>query len=145
MDKLRIPFFVGAGLLLLMLVLLECGSGYIIKPLQADMSGQLQELAKKYEVDPKDQEQEFGRLAAETKPPGLAIPQMALLDGLMLFTVGLMGARFLFSDRVSGRLQGILSLIVSILVILAGIMKIFADLGQLLIMVSLFLSPPFRS
>jgi len=73
----------------------------------------------------------------------MAIPQTALLDGLVLFTVILMGAHFLLTDRVSGKLQGIASLIVSILALLGGIALLFFDITKVLLMVSLFISAPF--
>lgn len=47
--------------------------------------------------------------------PGYGIPYVALLDGLLLFTVGLMGIALVVPERVHGRVQGIATLVVSLL------------------------------
>jgi|SRR6266850_3045960 len=143
MDELRTPFFLIAAICLLLVVMLESGSGFIIKPSAGDPAS-LQEISKGYETEMKKMDKkDLQRLTSLDKPPGLAIPQMALLDGLMLFTIALMGGRYFLSDRVSGKIQGIVSLIVSLLVIIAAVLFIFADLGKLIVMLSLFLAPPF--
>lgn len=143
MEKLRTPFFVVAAICLVLAVMLESGSGFIIKPSIADADS-LRGNTKDYQVelrkmDPKD----LQRLTSRDKPPGLAIPQMALLEGLLLFTIALMGGSFILTDRVSGKIQGVLSLIVSLLVIIAAVLFILADVENLVLMLSLFLAPPF--
>jgi hypothetical protein len=80
---------------------------------------------------------------AVSKPPGIAIRDMALLDGLLIFTVLLMGMPLLFPEGIFGRVQGVLTLIVSILIILAGFGLAIAAFVKLMIMVSLFTAAPF--
>jgi hypothetical protein len=75
--------------------------------------------------------------------PGLGISYMALVDGLLLFIVTLMAASLVVPARIQGRLQGIVSLVVSFLLILAGIVMAFAALGLLIVMVSLLVAAPF--
>jgi hypothetical protein len=75
--------------------------------------------------------------------PGLGIRYLALLDGLVLFTAALIGAEVIVPKSVSGRIQGIGTAIVSILVLLAAIGSIFAALTLLIIMVTLLLAPIF--
>jgi hypothetical protein len=82
-------------------------------------------------------------LTLNDKPPGLGIPYMALLDGLLAYTILLMAASLLIPERIHGRLQGIISLIVSLLILLAAIALGFAALAKLIIMLQLLLSPIF--
>jgi hypothetical protein len=93
---------------------------------------------------------EFGTLAHRLipvkdpgTPPGLGVPYLALLDGLLLFIVILMAMPLLLPDRVHAKLQGIATLIVSFLSLLGGIVLIFVALTLLMIMVTLFLAAPF--
>jgi hypothetical protein len=118
-DTLRKPFFVVALILLALAVLAELGSGIYI---DADTKK-----AAQYAVG----------------DPGLGISYLAILDGLVLFTIMLIGAPLLISDRVQGRIQGIITLIVALLALLGAIAMIFIALGLLLLMVSLLLSIPF--
>jgi hypothetical protein len=76
-------------------------------------------------------------------PPGRAVPNMALLDGLVLFTVALIGMAFLVPERIHGRVQGFVTLAVSVTVLLAAIIKIVAAFAALMLMVTLFLAIPF--
>ena len=93
---------------------------------------------------------EFGSLAHRLipvddpgTPPGLGVPYLALVDGLLLFIAVLMGLPLLLPDRLHAKLQGIATLIVSLLVLLGGIGLIFIALTLLMIMVSLVLAVPF--
>jgi hypothetical protein len=118
-DTLRKPFFVVALVLLALAVLAEMGSGFYI-----DAAGQG---ASGYDID----------------NPGLGIPYLAALDGLVLFTILLIGAPLLITDRVHGRIQGIITFIVGLLTFLGSIVMIFSALGLLMLMVSLLLAIPF--
>jgi VanZ family protein len=75
--------------------------------------------------------------------PGLGIPYLALLDALLLFTLGLMGASLIVPERVQGRVQGLATLIGSVVALLAGIGMLMAAIALLITMVSLFLAAPF--
>jgi len=75
--------------------------------------------------------------------PGLGIPALALVDAVLLLVLGTMAAALVVPARVHGRVQGIVGLVVSFLVILAGIVTAFRALGQLILMVSLLLAFPF--
>lgn len=118
-DTLRKPFFVVALILLALAVLAELGSGFYI---DADT-----QKAAQYAVD----------------DPGLGISYLAILDGLVLFTILLIGAPLIISDRVHGRIQGIITFVVALLALLGAIAMIFTALGLLLLMVSLLLAIPF--
>lgn len=117
MDKLRTPFFIAAVIVMLVVVLTELGSMALLG--------------------------NVGASPDELPTPGLGIPYLALLDGLILFTVGLMGLSLLLPERVHGRLQGIATFIVSLLLLILAIAMIFVAIGLLMLMVSLLLAVPF--
>ena len=75
--------------------------------------------------------------------PGKGIPYLALVDGLLLFTMLLIALSLLIPERVHGRVQGIATLIFSLLLLLGAIALIFVAVGLLVLMLSLFLSIPF--
>ena len=79
----------------------------------------------------------------EAGRPGMGIYYLVLLDVLLVFTIALMACSLLIPERVQGRIQGIATLVVSILVLLAAITKVFTALGKLVLMVSLLLAPIF--
>jgi hypothetical protein len=83
------------------------------------------------------------RLSSTDSPPGMGIPYMAFVDGVALFTVGLMGTSLVIRERLQARLQGCATLIFSILLVLGAIVAIFAAIVALLIMVALLLAVPF--
>jgi len=119
MDSLRTPFFIIAIVLIALATLGEAGSAAFLER----QSDQLEALSG--------------------SPPGYGIPSMALLDGLLLFTVGLMGLSMLLSKGIHAKLQGIATLIVSFLLLLGCIVTGFLILTLILLMVGLLLAPIF--
>jgi hypothetical protein len=77
------------------------------------------------------------------KASGIGIPYLALLDGLLAFTIGLIACSLLIPERVHGRIQGVATMIVSLIVIIVGIAKIFTAIGKLFLMLGLLLAPIF--
>lgn len=76
-------------------------------------------------------------------PPGLGIAYLALVDVTVLFTFLLMALSLLVGQNLSGRIQGLASLIFAIVVIIGGIVAIFVAVSLLLLMVGLLLAVPF--
>jgi hypothetical protein len=76
-------------------------------------------------------------------PPGFGVPYLALLDGLILYTFGLMGLSLLLPSGIHAKIQGIATLIVSFLMLLGSIVLIIVTLVLLILMVSLLLAPIF--
>jgi hypothetical protein len=74
---------------------------------------------------------------------GFGVPAMLLLDALLILTVTLMGLSLLLPERIQGRLQGLVTLIVSLLVLIASVVLIFFSIQLLTLMVSLLLAAPF--
>jgi hypothetical protein len=146
MDSLRKPFFLAAMILALLAVVVELGSTAFLPKatisaaeFEAVLAGSAME--ESLDLIP-DRERELARLQDQT-PPGLGIRSMALLDGLILFTMGLMAMPLLLTHGLHGRIQGLLTLLVSALVVLGGILLAIWVVGQLLLMVGLFASVPF--
>ncbi|HEX7897223.1 MAG TPA: hypothetical protein VF950_05660 [Planctomycetota bacterium] len=76
-------------------------------------------------------------------PPGVGIPYLALLDGLILYTFGLMGLSMLLPSGIHAKLQGIVTLIVSLLLLLGSIALIILTFILLIVMVTLLMAPIF--
>lgn len=147
-DRLRWPFFVVALILFLIALGLEIGSSFLPDSFNAgEMRRQTEAQLASSDLDEDERDEIVDRMVAEAgskkHPPGMALPYMGLLDGLLLYTLGLLGAALLVPERIHGRLQGIVTLIVSFLTLIAAIFAIIKALITLLIMVALFLAVPF--
>jgi hypothetical protein len=144
-EGLRKPFFVAALVLITIVVLVEVGSLGVLGdggPVNfQDLVPESGEVRDAYEEE--IDREELARILAADKPPGRAIPYMALLDGIVLFTVALMGAGLLLREQIQGRVQGCVTLIYSLLTVVGGIFMIIAAVILVLTMVSLLLAAPF--
>lgn len=147
MDTLRKPLFVAALILIAIVVVVELGAVEFLRaPVgQAAQlndlippSGELRDAFDELDAD------EVRAILTQDKPPGLAIRTLALVDGILLFTVGLMAVSLLIGEHLHGRLQGIVTLVVALLLLLGALALILTvALPLLLLMVSLFLAAPF--
>ena len=81
--------------------------------------------------------------ALGTSPPGVGVPYLALLDGLILYTFGLMGLSMILPSGIHAKIQGIATLIVSLLMLLGSIALIIVTFILLILMVTLLLAPIF--
>ena len=141
MDRLRKPFFIASLVCLVLAVLIEVGSPLLL-PTQAP---------KPTDITLDQEARDAGvtldkivQLQQDNPPtPGLGIPYLALLDGLLLLTLGLMGASLLIPERVHGRVQGLVTLIGAIVALLAGLVMLLAAFALLLLMVGLLTAVPF--
>jgi len=118
LDSMRKPFFVIALVAIFLALLVELGSVAVL-----------------------GNSSSVNKLEAPT--PGEAIPALPLLDGLVFYATLLIGIALLIPERVQAKIQGIVTLIVSILLLLGSIVVIFADIGLLILMVSLLMAVPF--
>lgn len=141
--ELRKPLFIAALVLLGLCVLVEVGASiFLPRPVAsgADIAASLKSEGAQDDVSVQD----VVAMQSENPPtPGLGIPYLALVDGLLLLTLGLMGASLLIPERVTGQLQGVVSLVGAIVALLSGIAMLFGAIGLLLLMVSLFTAVPF--
>ncbi len=141
--ELRKPLFIAALVLLGLCVLVEVGASvFLPRPVASedDIKANLRSEGAQDDVSVGDV------LAMQQKnppTPGMGIPYLALVDGLLLLTLGLMGASLLIPERVHGQVQGVISLVGAVVALLAGIAMLMAAIGLLLLMVSLFTAVPF--
>jgi hypothetical protein len=75
--------------------------------------------------------------------PGLGVPSLAALDGLQLWVLLLIGAGLVIPGRIQGKLQGIATLVVSLLGLIGAVVLVLTSLLLLVVMVSLLLAVPF--
>lgn len=134
MDTLRVPFFILAIVAAALIVLVELGSALI---LGGDSAGAgLRQQIGDLDAAPSD-------ASGVEEPPGRGIGYLALVDVIMLYTVLLMGSGLLLPDRLHGRIQGIVTLIGSIVLIIVSFVFAIIALVELLIMVALLFATPF--
>src|SRR6185437_12260808 len=99
MSRLRVSFFAVALAAIVLVVLVELGEPLIIgggNPKLVDSLG-------------------MSVSGPAQTPPGRGIAYLALVDGVVLFTIALMGLGLLVPAGLHGRLQGVVTLIFSIL------------------------------
>jgi hypothetical protein len=118
LDSIRKPFLVVALIAIFLVVLVELGSIALLGPHASPAT-------------------------LGVSPTGKAIPAMAFLDALVFYATLLITIALLIPERVQAKIQGIITLVFSILLVLGCIVVIFADITLLILMVSLLMSPPF--
>ena len=138
LDRLRRPFFIIALIAAALVLLVELGSPLLSKG-STSASARLQ-MANKVAPDAQVSQAD---LPKGDQPPGKAIAYMALVDGQWLLALILSGLPILVPERVQGKIQGVVFLIVGILIVLGSILLALIALALLLIMVALFLAAPF--
>jgi hypothetical protein len=147
MDRLRTPFLILAIILSLLIVLIETGTaipGVLRSSPVPVTSFQLPAQASTAVANlNSDQQKVVTQLSQQDRPPGLAVPDLALLDSIVLFTVILMGVALLITDSLQGKVQGIVTLIFSLILLGIAIAQIFIAIGSLILMIALLLSIPF--
>lgn len=154
--RLRLPFFILAILVIAAVVLVERGSvsaaqvaGKIAPFLKTSPSVGLDQGISVFSPEQsaelqKRREEKKDELAnMPSKVNGYGIPAMQFVDGCLLFTMLLMALALIVKEAVQSKIQGCITVIFSILLILAAIAFIFLVLIKLVIMVALLFSFPF--
>jgi hypothetical protein len=118
LEKLRRPFLIIALILMLFVLLVELGSVLWLKA--SDVASSL-----------------------DADTPGYGIIYLSFIDGFVFYVTLLIGLALLIPERVQGRIQGCVTLIVSFLGCLGIIVSIFIALFLLILMVTLLLAPIF--
>jgi len=131
MGELRKPFLLLAFLAVFLVVLVELGSGLMLGG--GDASDQLRDNIGDLQVD----------IGEVSEPPGRGIAYLALIDIIALYTTGLFCLSLIVPDRVQGRVQGVATLIGSIILIIISFVLLIIAFIELMIMVSLVLAVPF--
>ena len=149
MDQLRRPLLV-LSLAAVALALLIClGSNLFTEPPpfasrvnSALANPDVQQQLADRDIDLADARDQLAETRG-TDPPGLAIPALALVNGILLLVLILTALPLLVGDRLTGTVQGIVSIIGGLLGLLGGITLALAAFAALMLMVSMFLSVPF--
>lgn len=134
MGGLRVPFFVVAAAAIVLVVLVELGSPLLLGA--APPSGGLAAPAGALGIEP-------GDVGAVEKPPGFGVRYLVLVDVIALYTIGLMAAGLVLPDGLTGRLQGLLTLVGSIVLIIVSIVLLIVVVVTLFLMIGLLVSAPF--
>jgi hypothetical protein len=150
MSSLRKPLFIIALVLSVLIVSVETGYALLSKiRLPGGASGPAAQITASHlallsEIVPGAKGNlDLDLPAVEDEPPGLAIRAMALVDGFLLFTIALIGVGLAIRERIQGRVQGLATLVVSLLLVIGAIALILKTLAHLLIMVGMLLAVPF--
>lgn len=114
LDELRKPFFIIALAIMLCVVLVEIGSPWLLNV--SDKGFDL---------------------------PGYGIQYLVFVDAFLLYVSLLIGLALIIPERIQGRVQGCVTLILSFFGCLGIIAAIIAALVFLLILIALLLSPIF--
>ena len=143
----KTPLIVAAALVFVVLAL-ELGAAAFLKGAgdAAEAVGTVRDSAALRQLSPEQAAQTLAAVqsaAVQDEPPGLGIPYLALIDGLLAYSLLLMVLSQVISQHLLGKLQGIASLVISILLIVGGIVLILLAFAKLLLMISLFLATPF--
>ncbi|MET7467975.1 hypothetical protein ACFYON_09180 [Micromonospora sp. NPDC005686] len=134
MGELRKPFLLLALFAVALVVGVELGAAALTGG--GDASGALRGSAGQLGV-------ELGDVGAVSEPSGRGIGYLALIDVVALWTTGLFCLSLVLPDRVQGRVQGVATLVFSIVLLLVSLVLLIVAFVELTVMVSLFLAPPF--
>lgn len=115
MDSLRTPFLVAASIAFFLVVVIELGSLAII---------------------------DHGA-ATNLSTPGLGIPALALMDGIVFFTFLMMTLAVAVPERLLGAIQGIVTFVVMVCTLVGGIVVVMVAIGLLILMITLLMAVPF--
>lgn len=153
MDQLRRPFLIISLVAVALAMLIALGAGLVQQDTPAAQRVQAAlvsaqstpALAQELERRGVDLDQARDQLAASTgdQPPGMAIPALALISGLLLLVLILTALPMLVGDRTTGNLQGVVSIVGGLIGLIIGIVVAILAFTALMLMVSMFLAVPF--
>jgi len=148
-DSLRKPFLVAALLVVLVAFLCCLGSSLVTGPPpfadrvnQTLTNPQTVALLDRFDIDAGDARDTLSDTRPEN-PPGMGIPALALIEGLLLLVLIITAAPLLIGERITGILTGGVSIIGGLVALLAAIATAIVSFTALMLMVSLLLSAPF--
>jgi hypothetical protein len=76
-------------------------------------------------------------------PPGLGIPSLALVNGLLFIVIALTALPLIIGNRPTALVNGIVSVLGGLVAVLVGIMMAIVAFVALTLMITLFLATPF--
>ena len=105
-------------------------------------SPQTAELLDRFGIDAGDARDSLNGTRPDD-PPGMGVPALALVEGLVLLVLVITAAPLLIGERVTGVLTGAVAIIGGLVVLLAAVATAIVSFTALMLMVSLLLSVPF--
>lgn len=157
-DTVRLPFFYAAVALIAAVVLIEIGAGVLLNNAFSGAGSVATELNNTLDSAPSDLpvvaelREALGELDSDdmddvsddvSDVPGLGIPYLVAVDGVLLFTLLIILAGLILPPQTVARAQGCVTCGVSCLSLLGLIGMLFVALASLLLMVALLLAVPF--
>ena len=82
-------------------------------------------------------------LGSGDEPPGRGVPYLALVDVVLAYTLLLIALPLVVPDSLQGKVQGFVTLIGSIVLLIVAFLLTLLALAAMLFMVTLFLAVPF--
>jgi hypothetical protein len=79
----------------------------------------------------------------QRKPPGLGIRYLALIDGILLFTVGLIALSLRIKREAHARIQGAATAVFAVILLGLSVVLIIVAIAKLTLMIALLLAFPF--
>lgn len=158
LDTVRLPFFYAAVALMAAVVLIEIGAGVLLNNAFSGAGSVATELNSTLDSAPSsvpmvaELREALGDLDSDdiddvsedvSNVPGLGIPYLVAVDGVLLFTLLIILAGLILPPQAVARSQGCVTCGVSCLSLLGLIGMLVVALGSLLLMVALLLAVPF--
>jgi hypothetical protein len=149
----RVPFLV-ALVLIVVAVLVELGNTELLQGPSRSGGDASQRILSSpafrdatSDMDDGDRDDAVDRIRAaiesDDSPPGMGIRYLALVDVILVFTTLMIALSLIVPEHVHGKLQGIVTLIFSFLLVLGALLLTIVAFVLLIVMVSLFFAPPF--
>ena len=151
----RIPFLV-ALVLIVIAVLVELGDTTLVKGLGLNESTEevFQRIKNSEAFKDATEDMDGGDVSdahkriraaieANDAPPGMGIRYLALVDIILVFTTLMIALALIVPEHLHGKLQGVVTLIFSFLLVLGALLLTIIAFVLLILMVSLFFAPPF--
>ena len=159
MEQMRTPFFIVALVIMVIILAMELGISAVLSRL--DMGGTnavgsvTDAVADSLQYFPEDMRSQMEEVLGDedaaselnnfdaSNLKGYGVKYLVLIDGILFFTVALIGVAMIIPDNVQGKVQGVVTLVFSVLVILAAIPMILTAFAAVIGMIVLLLAIPF--
>jgi hypothetical protein len=144
-KQLRKPALVITLVLAILVVMLELGTFFLPVGVSGGTPALPTAVRERYKkitgTELKDNYSEL--IPQHDPPPGMAIRYLALLDSIVLFSIGLIVVSLLVPPAIHAKYQGVVTLVFNVLLVLGAIVLIFVAIAAIVLMIALLLAFPF--
>lgn len=142
--EIRRPFLFAVLVLVGLIVLLELVTGAVLRGLDPpDNLGTLLPAGEVGNAFAKLDNSQKAALSGRDLPPTLAIPYLALLDGIWLFRIALITTGISQPEKPQDKRQGCFTLLFAIFIITIGVGLLITAINRLQLMVAWLVATPF--